>query len=119
MREYKAPGMVWSVARRAVVRALLLGPALATAGVLFGLVCGGALCLADGLPWSYAAWWGFRGACGGLAAGAIMGVISGIYHVEEPARTVPAAPEKVVSVNGAAAPPRPAAMAERNGVGRS
>jgi hypothetical protein len=86
MRKYHAGrGGTWSNLRRAVIRAVLLGTALAAAGALFGVICGGVLSLADGLPWSFAGAWALRGAFAGLAAGTIMGALSAIYHVEETA----------------------------------
>ena len=75
--------------------ALLLGPLAAVAGGLVGAALRRSPCLADGLPWAFAGWWSLRGAFAGLAAGAIMGAISGIYHVEEPAVVpAPALPRK-------------------------
>ena len=91
-----APGL-WKALRRMALRALILGPLAAIAGGLVGAACGAVLCLADGLPWVFAGWWSLRGAFGGLAAGAIMGAVSGIYHVEEATRRkpAPAAPRTV------------------------
>ena len=101
----------------AAKRAFLLGVAAALAGGIVGALCGVILCLANGLPWMYAGWWGMRGAFAGLAAGVIMGAVSGIYHVDEatPART-PAAPRKPPGVNGASLPARAPATSDRNGV---
>jgi hypothetical protein len=66
-----------------LVRALLLGGLAAAAGALFAASCGALLCLATGALWTCAISWGCRGALAGFAAGAIVGSISGIYHVEE------------------------------------
>lgn len=109
----------WRTFRRTVVRAALGGPAAALVGAVFGLICGGLLSLADGLPWAYAGGWGLRGAFAGLVAGVIIGAVSGIYHVEEAARPAPAAPEKSMAVNGAFRPTRPAMTHERNGARRT
>ncbi|HVS34332.1 MAG TPA: hypothetical protein VMS17_02055 [Gemmataceae bacterium] len=91
--DQRTPAIAW---RRVVGRALVFGPLAATMGFMVGAVCGAVLCLADGAPWAFALWWSLRGLCGGLAAGAIMGAVSGIYHVEE---TAPAAnPSRKASV---------------------
>jgi len=117
MHDDKARASVkWRTFRRTVVRALLLGPTLAAVGGLFGLICGGVLSLADGLPWAFAGGWGLRGAFAGLVAGAIIGALCGISHVDEPAsRPAPVAPKKSITVNGASRRTRPAVTPERNG----
>jgi hypothetical protein len=101
--------------RRTVVRAILVGAALSAAGGLFGFACGGVLCLANGLPWAYAGWWLLRGVFAGLAAGAIMGAVSGIYHVEDPRKPAPAARQQSVGADGASQPDRRAVPADHNG----
>ena len=75
----------WTTLRRTTGRALLLGVLAAIAGCSACGLCGAILCLADGSPWTLAGRWGLRGLLGGLAAGTIMGAVSGIYHVEETA----------------------------------
>ena len=86
-------------------------------GCAFASVCGALLCTAMGLPWAYAAGWGLRGAFAGLVAGAIVGAMSGIYHVEETAPEPAAAQPRQETVENAAAPPtnRIAAL-QRRGV---
>jgi hypothetical protein len=77
----------WTVLWRVPVRALFVGALAAVAAGLFGVVCGSFLGLAMGSVWVGAASWGIRGAFAGLAAGAIVGAMSGVYHVpaEQPA----------------------------------
>ena len=89
----RGPGP-WIALKRTTARTLFLGLVAATAGGLGSAACGAALCVADGLPWACAGAWGVRGAFAGLAAGAIMGAVSGIYHVEEAAQRKPAAAEQ-------------------------
>jgi hypothetical protein len=75
---------------------------------VLGLICGGVLCLADGLPWAYAGLWALRGVFAGLVAGTIVGALSGIYHVEATApRPAPAALRKRPGGDGAFAAGRP------------
>jgi hypothetical protein len=88
----------WMVLWRIPVRALFLGVLAAIAAGLFGAVCGSLLGLATGSLWVCAASWGIRGALAGLAAGAIVGALSGVYHVDEPAQqTVASRPRKLQS----------------------
>jgi len=104
----------------ATKRAFLLGAAATVGGGIVGALCGVILCLADGLPWTYAGVWGLRGAFAGLVAGVVMGAVSGIYHVDEatPARApTPAAPRKRPGADGdGAASNARTADAARNGV---
>ena len=97
----------------ATTRAVLLSLAAALAGGLFGIIGGLALCLTDSGAWlSAVGGWGLRGAFAGLVAGAIMGAISGIYHVDE----TPAKAEKPsVARNRPFLPSRPAAALYRRG----
>lgn len=117
-KQYR-PQNAWKVLWRAPVRALLLGVLASAAGGLFAASCAALLCLAAGFPWTYAAWWGLRGAFAGLAAGAIIGAVSGFYHVEEPV-SAPAphadSPREAPPTDGAPLPARPAAAVYRNGV---
>jgi hypothetical protein len=76
---------VWDAICGTAARALVLDVAAASAAGLFGVICGLTLGLVEGNPWTYLAAWGLRAAFAGLAAGAILGTISGIYHVDEPA----------------------------------
>jgi hypothetical protein len=76
----------WMVLWRVPVRALVMGALAAVAAGLFGAVCGSLLGLATGSLWVCAVSWGIRGALAGLAAGAIVGALSGVYHVEEAAQ---------------------------------
>jgi hypothetical protein len=76
----------WMVLWRVPVRALFVGALAAVAAGLFGAVCGSLLGLATGSLWVCAVSWGIRGSLAGLAAGAIVGAMSGVYHVEEPAQ---------------------------------
>jgi hypothetical protein len=89
-------GAGWARFRRSAFRALLLSIASAATGALFGLLCGGALCLTDGVAWTCAGSWSLRGASAGLAAGAIMGTVREIYHCNA-APTAPAVKEKIMS----------------------
>jgi hypothetical protein len=77
------PRASWNLLWRAPVRALLLGLLFAVAAGLFGAVGGAILCLIHGLPWGFGLGLAARAAFAGLAAGAVMGVVSAIYHVEE------------------------------------
>jgi hypothetical protein len=76
----------WMVLWRVPLRALVMGALAAVAAGLFGAVWGSLLGLATGAPWVCAVSWGTRGALAGLAAGAIVGALSGVYHVEEVAQ---------------------------------
>jgi hypothetical protein len=105
----------WKTTRLAVLRALLWGPAAAAIGAAFCAIAGAAMCLADGLPWSFAGLCALRGAFAGVAAGAIMGAMSGVFHYEDPRPAV----EKVESCNPELAncnpaPPRPSGPISRN-----
>ena len=73
----------WKACGRAFARALALGAAAACAAALFGAACGAALCIAEGTQWACALWWAGRAALAGFAAGAVIGCVSGVYHVEE------------------------------------
>jgi hypothetical protein len=107
-------GRLW---RHAATRALLLGPAAAIVGALFGVLGGWLLCLADGTAWEFALWWGLRGAIGGLAAGGLMGAMSGIYHVEEARPESEKAPSRPTAVGNGTAPALPTPVdRRRNGV---
>ena len=73
----------WQAWWRSPVRALLLGGLGAVAAGLFTALGGAILCLTDNMPWDFAAAWGLRGVLGGIVAGALIGALSGWYHVEE------------------------------------
>ena len=114
------PRPFWSVAWRATLRALFGGAAAAAVGAAFCAMGGAVLCLADGLPWLFAGLCALRGGFAGLIAGAIMGAISGVYHVD----AAPPAAEKVENcspklANCNPAPPQAPKANLRNGKAHS
>jgi hypothetical protein len=107
----------WMVLWRVPVRALFVGALAAAAAGLFGAVCGSFLGLAMGSVWVGAASWGIRGAFAGLAAGAIVGALSGVYHVEESARqTISSRPSSPPLEESQLPSARPSAALDRNGL---
>ncbi len=108
----------WSVLWRAPVRSLLLGGSGAVAAGLFAAAGGAVLCLVNGLPWAVAGAWGLRGAFGGLVAGALIGALSALYHVEErrpEPKPDPAVPSKPPLAEDAPPAARTVTALDRNG----
>lgn len=86
---------------------------------LFAAAGGAILCLADGLPWTFAGAWGLRGALSGLIAGVLIGALSALYHMEErrhEPKPEPAAPSKTPLAEDAPPAARTVAALDRNGV---
>jgi hypothetical protein len=107
---------VWNAICRTAARVLVLGVAAASAAGLFGAICGLILGLIEGNPWTCLTVWGLRAAFAGLAAGAIMGAISGIYHVEETAPDPAAARSHPATESRTFLPARPIVALFRSGV---